>query len=267
MSTPLPKPRHLGRQYGDQFGDESVVEAYRFRPPYPDELFDVLTGLVSGSPKNVLDAGCGTGPIARQLADRVDRVDAVDIARSMIEEGKRLPGGDHPNLRWIVGGMEDAPIEPPYALIVAGASLHWMEWSVVMPRFANSLAPGAYLAIVNLKIADTPWREDLLSAIQRYSTNRDFQPYNLIDELETRNLFKKVGEVNTSWVPFTQPVEEYIEAIHSMNGFSRQRMLPHIAEAFDEEARRIISLFTSEGMVELQTSANIVWGLPQTART
>jgi SAM-dependent methyltransferase len=265
MIAPIPKPGHLGRQYGDQFRDRSVVEAYRFRPPYPDELFHLLAGLISGSPKNVLDAGCGTGPITRGLVDRVDRVDAVDISAAMIEEGKRLPGGNHPRLRWIVGGMEDAAIEPPYALIVAGQSLHWMEWGVVMPRFVQSLAPGAYLAIVNLKVDSTPWHEDLLQAIQRYSTNREFRPYDLVEELEMRHLFEKVGEKDTSWVPFTQPVGEYIEAMHSMNGLSRQRMLPHEAESFDEEARRILSPFATEGAVELQTAASIVWGLPRTA--
>ncbi|HVG00522.1 MAG TPA: methyltransferase domain-containing protein [Chloroflexia bacterium] len=265
MTAPIPKPGHLRGEYGSQFGDRSVVEAYRFRPPYPDELFDVLISLTSDSPGNVLDAGCGTGPIARRLVDRVDRVDAVDVSEAMIEEGKRLPGGDHPGLRWIIGGMEDAPIEPPYALIVAGQSLHWMEWDVVMPRFLRSLAPGAYLAIVNLKVASTPWREDLLQAIQRYSTNREFQPYDLVDELEMRHLFQKVGEQDTAWVPFTQPVEEYIEAIHSMNGFSRRRMSSHEAEAFDEEARLIVSPFAIKGKVELQTAASIVWGFPHPA--
>ncbi len=222
----------------------------------------MLTGLIRDSPENVLDAGCGTGPIARPLAPRVERVDAVDISEAMIEEGKRMLG-DHPNLRWIVGGMEDAPIEPPYALIVAGQSLHWMEWSIVIPRFRASLAPGAYLALVNLKVSPTPWRDDLLRSIQRHTTNKEYQPYDLLEELQVRHLFEKVGEKDTNWVPFAQPLEEYIEAIHSMNGFSRQRMLPNDAETFDQEAHRIVSPFTSGGMVELQIYANIVWGLPQ----
>ncbi|HEY0070521.1 MAG TPA: methyltransferase domain-containing protein [Chloroflexia bacterium] len=265
MSTPITKPGHLSPQYGDQFGDRSVVDAYRFRPPYPEELFDVLTGLITGRPGNVLDAGCGTGPIARHMAGRVDRVDALDISGAMIEAGKRLPGGDHPNLRWTVGGMEDAPIEPPYALIVAGQSLHWMEWGIVMPRFARSLAPGAHLAIVNLKVATTPWSEGLLAVIQRHSTNREYQPYSLVEELEMRHLFEKAGEVDTAWVPFQQPVEDYIGAMHSMNGLSRQRMTPREADTFDEEARSIISPHAHDGLVELQTSAGVIWGLPRPA--
>jgi len=45
----------------------------------------------------VLDIGCGTGFIARELADRVTHVDALDISPAMIEQGKRLPRGDAPS--------------------------------------------------------------------------------------------------------------------------------------------------------------------------
>lgn len=90
-------------------------------------MFNVLVGLIAGEPRTVLDLGCGTGFIARPLAPRVDRVDAIDVSEAMIEEGKRLPGGDHPHLQWIVGRAEDVALHPPYALITAGDSLHWME--------------------------------------------------------------------------------------------------------------------------------------------
>ncbi|MBV9278962.1 MAG: class I SAM-dependent methyltransferase, partial [Chloroflexi bacterium] len=52
-------------------------------------------------PRVVLDAGCGTGDVARPLAPLVDRVDAVDISAGMIERGRRLPGGENPAITWI----------------------------------------------------------------------------------------------------------------------------------------------------------------------
>ena len=66
----------------------------------------------------------------------------------MIEEGERLPDGDHPGLRWLHGPVEEAALDPPYALVTAGESLHWMDWNVALPRFRELLAPGAHLAIV-----------------------------------------------------------------------------------------------------------------------
>ncbi len=57
-----------------------MVEAYRYRPPYPAEVFDILAGLVHGESRRVLDVGCGTGYIARNFVERVERLDAVDFS-------------------------------------------------------------------------------------------------------------------------------------------------------------------------------------------
>lgn len=86
-----PKPRHLQADYAAQFQDTSIVAAYHHRPPYPDEVFDILVGLLPATGRAVLDAGCGTGDIARPLAPRVERLDAVDWSRPMIERGRMDP--------------------------------------------------------------------------------------------------------------------------------------------------------------------------------
>ncbi|NJN82463.1 MAG: class I SAM-dependent methyltransferase [Caldilineaceae bacterium] len=95
--------------------------------------------------------------LARNLAPRVDRVDAVDLSPRMVEEGKRLPGGNHSNLRWIVGAVEDAQLDPPYALVTAGQSIHWMDWDVLLPRLHKCLSPRGALALVGISIARQPW--------------------------------------------------------------------------------------------------------------
>jgi predicted TPR repeat methyltransferase len=98
-----PRPEHLGRAYAERFRDQSVVDAYHFRAPYPEETFDILLSLLTDEPRAVLDVGSGSGDIARRLVDRVERVDAVDFSLPMIEKGKTLPKGNHPRLRWIYG--------------------------------------------------------------------------------------------------------------------------------------------------------------------
>src|SRR5690242_19367942 len=133
-----PKPKQWSAEYASIFQDTSVVAAYQHRPPYPAQTFEILAGLIppTTSPRAVLDAGCGTGFVARPLARYVDRVDAADISAAMIAAGRSLPGGDDPRLRWFCGAIESVAVEPPYALIVAAASLHWMEWEIALPRFA-----------------------------------------------------------------------------------------------------------------------------------
>jgi SAM-dependent methyltransferase len=256
----LPKPKHLGAEYAAQFQDRSVVDAYRYRPPYPAAVFAILADLMTDEPRVVLDAGCGTGEVARHLADRVERVDAVDFSLEMIATGRRLSGGDHPRLTWIHAPMETAPLRPPYALITAGSSLHWMAWDVVLPRFRAALTPRGALAIIGQEEVFTPWVADLRQLIPRFSTNQDFQPYDLIAELETRGLFRKRGERRTAAVPFTRPIDAYIESFHARNGFSRQRMRPDMAARFDAELRALVAPFCPEGLVTLQVIGVVVWG-------
>src|SRR5262249_53870919 len=157
----------------------------------------------------VLDVGTGTGEIARGLAPRVERVDAVDPSPGMIATGRAMPGGDHPNLTWLEGYAEDAPIRPPYALITAGQSLHWLDWPVVMPRFRDALTLRGVLAVVEQREASHPWDAAVLEEIQRYSTNLKYQPYDLIEELETRGLFRPLGRRETTPVVYSRDVAGY----------------------------------------------------------
>jgi len=114
----------------------------------------------------------------------------VDFSENMIETAKILPNGNHPSINWICGLVEEVLLSPPYALITAGQSLHWMDWEVVFPRLKESLTRNGYLAIVGQKNSPMPWDGDLFKKIiPTYSTNQDFVPCNLVEELESRNLF------------------------------------------------------------------------------
>ncbi|MCX6049080.1 MAG: methyltransferase domain-containing protein, partial [Chloroflexi bacterium] len=133
-----PKPKHWGDNYAEIFKDESVASAYQFRAPYPPQVFEILLNLIpaNAAPKVVLDAGCGPGQMARGLVRQVDSVDAIDYSAALIAKGQTLPEGDNPKLHWLCSPIETAELQPTYSLIVAAVSLHWMEWRVVLPRFA-----------------------------------------------------------------------------------------------------------------------------------
>lgn len=262
-----PKPAFLGPQTSSAFQESSVAAAYQHRPPYPAAVFDILADLITDTPRHVLDAGCGTGFLARPLAERVERVDALDVSATMIAQGQRLPGGDSPHLRWIIGRAEDATLDPPYALITAGDSLHWMEWDVVMPRFARLLTPHGYLAILTVGWLPVPWQDALNTLIQRSSTVRDFQPHDPPKDVEARGLFQRMGERHTEPVPFAQSLDAYVESFHGRASFSRERMDPAEAAAFDAELRALVTSFSQDAVesadaVELRLVAEVVWGKP-----
>src|SRR5205807_1204562 len=137
--------------------------------------FDILTKLIVDEPRALLDAGCGPGELARYLVDFVERIDAVDVSLPMLAKGKTLPGGDSPKIRWLHGRIEDVPLTPPYALIMAGQSLHWMDWDVVLPRFQQVLTPHGRLVILGPEEQPAPWDDPLLVIVKRYSTNKQYQ--------------------------------------------------------------------------------------------
>ena len=258
----LPKPKHLGPVYGAQFQDSSVAAAYPTRPPYPDELFDLLAGLIHDTPRILLDLGCGTGDIARRLAPMVTRVDAVDPSAAMLALGRSLPGGSRLNLRWIQTSAEEFDYRERYALVVAAESFHWIDWYRVVPRVRGALARDARLALVlGRGFTREPWAGEVGRLIAEYSTNRDFQPYDLLEELCKRKLFTVEQRVQTRPVPFAQSVDAYVESFHSRNGLSRERMGTSAAE-FDARLRAIIARYTRSDVLEFEVVAQFAWGMP-----
>lgn len=261
-----PKPDFLGIQHASRFQDQSVVDRYHLRATFPPQTFRILADLIKDEPRVVLDVGCGTGDVARSLLDFVERIDAVDISLPMIEKGKTLPSGNSPKIRWLHGSAEDISLAPPYTLITAGQSLHWMEWDVVMPRFARALTPQGMLAILGPEEQPTSWDDAVNNIVKRYSTNQAYQSVDLIAELEQRQLLHKVGEVYTIPTLFRQSPADYIEAFHATSSLSRDHMTREAAAAFDEEMREAITPYAQDNKVTVQVFAHIVWGKPLTGQ-
>lgn len=257
------KPAHLTPENAARFQHQSVVDLYPLRVPYPDQLFPVLAGLIQDTPRVVLDVGTGTGDLARRLAAREDiaRVDAVDPSAAMLERARSLPGGESTRVHWIAGTAEDAPLNPPYALVTAGESLHWMDWERVLPRLRANGTPNSVVAIVHRLDGDVPWKDELMPIIQRYSTmTYQYEEFDLIAELEARGLFQKLGEHETARRLFTQPVEDYIASFHSRSSLSRAALAPEAAAGFDDALRALLAERCPDGVVRFEVAAGVVWG-------
>lgn len=257
------RPRHLAARYAAQFADESIARAYHTRPPYPAELFEILAGLQPAGPRTILDLGCGTGDIALGLAGRAERIDAVDPSPAMLRVARARPGADHPSLRWACATAEACALDGPYSLVVAAESFHWMDWAAVCARVAGALRSHAFLALVRGRtLQDTAWSAGLAELIPRYSTNQEYQPYDIVEELTRRRLFTEVGRRVTAFVPFEQPIDDYVESFHTRHGFSRERMTCAAAADFDSALRRLVARHASDGVVRGQVRASVVWGFP-----
>jgi len=241
-----------------------LAEAYEFRPPYPDETYRILLSLLGGSRGRVLDVGCGPGKIARSLVNHVAGVDAVDFSRAMIQVGKSLTNGDHPNLRWIAGRVEEVPLYPPYHMVTAGTSIHWMEWDIVFPRFKEVLAADGYVAIIaGDRPIGSPWRDAELALVRKYSTNQHYKEIDLIQELANRGHIHPIGDKRTIPVCFSQPIADYVESFHSRESMSKEHMGAENARAFDTELSHILAAFADDkGVLSFPLQTSVSWGRP-----
>ena len=258
------KPKGWASKYAAWFDEASVVARYDSRPPYPAEAFAKLRSLVVDEPRAVLDAGCGTGELARGLAPLVGRVDAIDRSAAMLAKGRTLPGAEAPNLRWIHAELEEADLDPPYALVVAGESVHWFDWQRAMRRFATALSERGVLALVYRDwLNATELRARLAPVYARHGANPDFVALDPVRELEQRDLFDRFGDYTTDSAPWTPTIDELLACHHSQNGFVIEKMRDPVA--FDREVIAVIDELAPQSgdRIELDVVATITWGRPR----
>jgi SAM-dependent methyltransferase len=261
LASVEPKPQGWSERYGAVFAEQDVVDHYHLRPAYPEETIGVLAGLARGG--MVLDLGCGPGELARRLAQRVERVDAVDVSAPMIERGRALPGGDAPNLRWLLGRVEQVVLAGPYALALAGDSIHWFDWDVALPRVAELLDPEGVLAIVRRDwLRDERLRGLLAPVYARHSWNDEFESLDPVTELERRGLFVRSGEHAAAPCPWRPTLDEIVDVHYSTSGFALSRLSDR--EQFERETRQLVeeTLEPRDGRYDLDVVATVVWGRP-----
>src|ERR671911_1404470 len=86
-----------------EFTDPRLVAVYETVNAYePGTQPDFYLGLAAEvGARSVVDLGCGTGLLTRELALRGYEVTGVDPAPAMLEVARRRPGGDR--VRWLHG--------------------------------------------------------------------------------------------------------------------------------------------------------------------
>ena len=103
---------------------------------------DLVEGL---GPQSVLDAGCGTGRVAVELARRGLDVTGVDVDASMLEEARSKA----PAQRWIHADLGDVHLDRTFgAVVLAGNVMIFLTpgtEEVVVANLGRHVAPGGWL--------------------------------------------------------------------------------------------------------------------------
>ncbi len=143
----------------------------RFRPPYPDELFDhVKKRFGLDGTGTLLDLGCGTGNLAIPLATEFEEVIGIDLEPEMLAEARQqaLRAGVG-NITWIESRAEDVNSDVgPFRLVTMGGSFHWMDRDATLGTLAERVVPGGGIAVVWVGGQQSGWSEVVQKVIRRW---------------------------------------------------------------------------------------------------
>jgi trans-aconitate 2-methyltransferase len=123
--------------------DPTVYQRYgdeRSRP-----FGDLLARVPAGDPAEVVDLGCGPGPLTVGLTERWPgaRVVGLDSSPEMISAARALGSG----VTFAVADVRDWHPSPEVAVVLANAVLQWVPGHErLLVEWAGELAPGAVLA-------------------------------------------------------------------------------------------------------------------------
>jgi trans-aconitate 2-methyltransferase len=210
-------------------------------------LVDVRPGLT------VVDLGCGTGELTRQLADALpdSTVTGLDSSPQMLEKAAAYAG---PNLRFVQG--DQAALSGEWDLIFSNAALHWTEnHAELISSLYQRLRPGGQIAvqvpsnhnhishrIIRETAGEEPF-QTILNGFQRYAPVLSIDQYaRLLFDCGADDIvvFEKVyphiledSDAVVEWisgtacVPYFERLGEHKEDFIGMIREKMRRELPH----------------------------------------
>ncbi|MGB3183163.1 MAG: class I SAM-dependent methyltransferase [Cyclobacteriaceae bacterium] len=153
----------------------------RYRPGYPDELFDFIFTKCKGY-RRAWDCGTGNGQAAIRIAGRFTQTEATDISNPQLESALAAEG-----LNYTVCSAEQTPFDDGcFDLVTVAQALHWFDFDRFFPEVARVCRPDGLYAC---------WGYELL--------NVDEDTDAII-----RDFYKRLD-------PYWQPERKYIENSYS----------------------------------------------------
>lgn len=134
-------PASARMAFQDHFSRQSA-EYSKFRPRYPDSLFEYLAS-ISPSQKVAWDCATGNGQAAVALASFFDHVIATDASEKQIQNAEQ-----NPRIDYRVATAEKCGLPPDSIdLTTVAQALHWFDLDNFYREAERVLKPGGVLAV------------------------------------------------------------------------------------------------------------------------
>ncbi|HKH65335.1 MAG TPA: methyltransferase domain-containing protein [Solirubrobacterales bacterium] len=139
MADQFKEPMNTGAREWDAETYDAVSD------PQFEWGMEVLERLELRGEEVAVDAGCGSGRVTAELADRLPqgRVIAVDGSEAMVEKAKERLGD---RADYLVSDLVELELPEPVDLVFSTATFHWIpDHSALFRRLRTALAPGGRL--------------------------------------------------------------------------------------------------------------------------
>jgi len=174
----------------------------KFRPDYPDSVFQEVTKRLKGERNLAVDIGAGTGQASIPLTSYFNKVIAIDPSPGMLQQVSSIPN----NLEFRQGSAEKIDIATSTVdLIVSAQAVHWFDLPLFFAETKRLLRPQGLLALWGYSLCNIDHPE-CQKIIQEYywQTLKGYWPP---DREKIDNHYKDIIPINY------QKVENYLTSM------------------------------------------------------
>jgi SAM-dependent methyltransferase len=143
----------------EHYVDPRLVELYDLENPRGVDTDFYLSLAAELDAQRILDLGCGTGLLTRELATPGRQVIGVDPAPAMLAFARRQPGAER--VRWVEGNARALGTPEADLLVMTGnvaqVFLDDAEWLNTLAAIHAALRPAGYLAFESRNPEDRAW--------------------------------------------------------------------------------------------------------------
>ena len=196
-------------------------------------------------------------------------VTAVDASNSMLNVARKLQRPTETNIKWMQCLAEEADFsDRTFDLIIAAASIHWMDHSLLFPKLLRHVSDEHVVAVVQGDEAhQPPWMnawDDFLGKWIYQLTGVRYEPNS------KQSAFAKKMERHKDWLNlegeasfehnFSQKVDDFIRCQFSRDTFAPSKLGSRIQE-FSEELRQVVSPHADdEDILTYRVQSRLEWG-------